>query len=106
MGYPEYILLESYSLTIGRHLLKHGEPMHIKWYGWGMCFVYPALLAWGGFFSSVGIPQVIYTMFWVLGTGALFLNRNKSLPNKYDFYGATIATALMLGLYWWGGFFS
>ena len=106
MGYPEYILIALYVWVIGRHLLFHGEPLGFKWSNWVMCFVYPILLAWGGFFSSVGVPQVIYTLLWVLGTGALFLNRNKSLPEKYDFYNVTIAVALMLGLYWWGGFFS
>lgn len=106
MGYPELILLAFYSLTIGRHLLKHGEPVTMEWYGWVMCFVYPTLLAWGGFFSSVGIPQVIYTLLWVMGTGALFLNRKDVDDSKYNFYNAVIGVALGLGLYWWGGFFS
>tara|TARA_R110002012_G_scaffold8937_1_gene41106 strand:+ start:202 stop:522 length:321 start_codon:yes stop_codon:yes gene_type:complete len=106
MGYPEYILIALYVWSLVRHLLWHGEPMHTKWHNWAMCFVFPALLAWGGFFSPVGVPQVIYTMFWVLGMGTLFLNRKKMNDNKYDFYGATFAIALMLGLYWWGGFFS
>ena len=106
MGYPESILLALYAWIIVRHLLFHGEPLSFKWYNLALSFVFPVLLAWGGFFSSVGVPQVIYTLLWVLGTGALFLNRDKSLPRKYDFYGVTIAVALMLGLFWWGGFFA
>ena len=106
MGYPEYILVALYVWSLVRILRRHGEPMHFKWHAWVMCFVYPILLAWGGFFSSVGIPQVIYTIIWTLSMGSAYLNRGKTGEHKHNFYGSVIIVALMLGLYWWGGFFS
>tara|TARA_Y100000389_G_C17449992_1_gene514134 strand:+ start:628 stop:948 length:321 start_codon:yes stop_codon:yes gene_type:complete len=106
MGYPEYIVLAWYSISLGFILLRHGEPTQVNELTWLVNLAWPGLLAWGGFYSELGMPQVIYTILWALVTGSSYLNRGKRDHGEYNFYIAVPVMAAMIGLYWWGGFFA
>jgi len=106
MGYPEYILLAFYVISLANTLRRHGQRLKMTWITIAIQFTIPALLIWGGFFSSFGVPQVIYTMMWALVTGYVIIEREKKLDAVHDFYSTVVVIALMMGLYWWGGFFA
>jgi hypothetical protein len=111
MGYPEFIMIVLYIISLGGTLLKHGDPrppQRLATVVFANALTL-ALLVWGGFFSTFGLAQAIYVFTQVLGGGVLYLtwgdeefNKNR----KYDFYSTLIAVTILLGLYWWGGFFS
>ena len=108
MGYPEIILLAWYAIALIQTLLKHGTPARL-----GLTTVIgtigvPILLAWGGFFSTVGWPQVIWVFMYVFLGGAAYLNREEYSKGEHahNFYVAVPTLALIIGLYWWGGFFA
>ncbi len=108
MGYPEIILLAWYAIFTTKVLLKHGTPARL---GWGTVVgsvTTPLLLVWGGFFSAFGFPQAIWAFLYIFFGGVAYLNRgeyNKG-EHTYNFYAHVPMTALIIGLYWWGGFFA
>jgi len=106
MGYPEYILLVYYAISLGINLFRHGEQVRFTWRTWLANFTIPVVLAWGGFFSAFGAPQAIYITLWILVTGTAYLKQDDMEANKHNFYYSVLVVALLFGLWWWGGFFA
>lgn len=108
MGYPEIIMIAILATCVGEALLKHGDtrPAPRLWVSVVGTSLTLFLLAWGGFFSNFGLAQATYIFLTVLGGGMIYLNGEAFKNRKYDFYSTTFSTAIVLGIFWWGGFFS
>ena len=111
MGYPEFILIAIYLLTLVENLLKHGQARRADVRPWvsaiGNLLVL-LLLVWGGFFWTFGVPQGIYVLLTTLGRGMIYLRRNDEefMSREYNFYNSTISLAIVMSILAWGGFFS
>jgi hypothetical protein len=52
------------------------------------------------------LPQIIYIVFIGLSLGISLVQHGKTSERKENFWSTLLASALMIGLLYWGGFFN
>lgn len=55
---------------------------------------------------SLGAPQIIYIVLIAIGVGSAMAKYGQPKTDKYDLTDVLISPAIVVGLLWWGGFFS
>lgn len=54
----------------------------------------------------MGIPQIIYVVLLAMSLGINWVNHDKQKTGFYNFGETLISVIIILGLLYWGGFFS
>ena len=107
IGTPESIVLAFSGYSILKSCFNHGKKAGLSWpTTLAGLFVIPAALAFGGFFDSLGWPQIIYCALLVVQLIGLWPLIKMNSKTEYNAPVTILMTAAILGLYTWGGFFS
>lgn len=101
----QFIILTYYAINILITILKHNKLLIVTPASLIESIFILIVLILGGFFSTLGIPQMIYILIWTLSLGFGYINCNE-IVGVYNFYYTTIVTSMILFIYWWGGFFT
>jgi len=54
---------------------------------------------------TLGIPQLLFIVITILGTGLHLANHGKPKEGKWNFWHAIISDCIILSLLYWGEFF-
>lgn len=107
-GIPQIIFTAWLLVGLGIALARHGQVKTIR-INAGLNLlrtaIAGALLWWGGFFTSVGVPEWIWFVTAGIGSGVAIAKHGTEQPVKIDFFTPLLGTIMALGLLWWGGFF-
>ena len=105
---PQIILLGLMFLTSVYHISRDGRPKPIQnFYVTGMFWLFEVfVLATTPFFDRVGIPQVLWGAFSLLGLFSSLFAHGRKLESTYNGPLSVIASAVILGIYYFGGFFN
>lgn len=105
MGYPQIAMLVLFASEIAYALVRHGTEARANLLtSSALGGLTLTLLITGGFYSTLAIPQISYTLFAIMTWGFIYINRGKEVP--VNFYGTVVSAALLLAWFWAGGFFS
>lgn len=64
-----------------------------------------ALLTWGGFFATIGTPQILYITLYALSFIMVGLLHGKRPNTRRSALSGVINYAVIVGLQYWGGFY-
>lgn len=64
-----------------------------------------ALLAWGGFFATVGTPQILYITLYALSFVLAGMLHGKHPNSKRSALSGVLNYVTIVGLQYWGGFY-
>lgn len=54
---------------------------------------------------TIGLPQAIYLVLTIIVLTVHGVKHGETKTTAYDFWSNAIASVLVIGLLWWGGFF-
>ncbi len=104
---PQAIYVSLLVIGLGKDLSRHGEvrisgDKPVQELTSTVITIF--LLIWGGFFLTFKTPQIIYSFIFLLGAG--YRVSGKKQETIVSFGTSFLVRAFILGLLFWGGFFS
>ena len=119
IGLPEAYILSNSAYSVLRASFNHGKILEPRRFWVVNAFVlFPTALVYGGFFSSIGFPQIAYLAvyaFWIIiyAVAAFLWITGKTIESKKpkerkpaDAPQTILSVFLNLAVFYWGGFFA
>lgn len=110
IGLPEAYLLTILSYGALSAAFNHGEKTKVTLFRiLHTLFIFPTVLALGGWFTTLGLPQIIWLCIYALSIALLGISLVLGIlfeESKVNAPAQILATFAALGLYYWGGLFA
>jgi hypothetical protein len=107
LGLPQFVLIAATALGLGVTAAKSGESRgnYNFWSTAISMLIQFGILAWGGFWLTVGWPQITVVVLIFSSLGIAVAKHGES-EGKYSIVTSLISAAIFYALLYFGGFFA